>query len=163
MEVDQPCTEFGTNSDGIRYCSKYSEDIVAKFKGEETIVKLGTYRGKLETVWSECGADPSAYQLILNFQDGGLVSVTPRGNIMFTREEGLANVQKSEFVNIGFEDTSFKLVPLFLHHENMFDPTTLATNFLNRNVISLLIQKSSLNVFNYRINQIESPYISLST
>ena len=69
--------------------------------------------------------------------DGGLVSVTPRGNIMFTREEGLANVQKSEFVNIGFEDTSSKLVPLFMHHENMFDPTTLATNFLNRNEMSL--------------------------
>ncbi len=34
-------------------------------QGDETTVKLGTYRGKLETVWSECGADPSAYQGII--------------------------------------------------------------------------------------------------
>ena len=40
----------------------------------------------------------------MSFQDGGLVSVTPRGNIMFAREEGLAKVQKSEFVNMGFEE-----------------------------------------------------------
>ena len=39
-------------------------------QGDETTVKLGTYRGKLETVWSECGADPSAYQEIIYLNKG---------------------------------------------------------------------------------------------
>ena len=68
----------------------------------------------------------------MSFQDGGLVSVTPRGNIMFAREEGLAKVQKSEFVNIGFQENDMELVPMYMHHENIFDPATLAHNFLNR-------------------------------
>eukprot|EP00088_Acartia_fossae_P054891 TRINITY_DN6343_c0_g1_i2.p1 TRINITY_DN6343_c0_g1~~TRINITY_DN6343_c0_g1_i2.p1 ORF type:complete len:892 (+),score=202.62 TRINITY_DN6343_c0_g1_i2:78-2753(+) len=132
VEVKQECSEWGTDSEGNKYCAQYADNILTRFKGEETTVKLASYRGKLEAVWSECGADPQAYQLILAFQDGGLVSVTPRGNIMFTREEGLTSVHKAEFVNIGFEDKSSTFGPLYLHHENMFDPATLAQNFINR-------------------------------
>ena len=37
------------------------------------------------------------------------MAVTPRGNVMFIREEGLATIRKAEFVNVGFEDTNFKV------------------------------------------------------
>ena len=43
--------------------------------------------------WAFCDRDdPDAFQLILKSQDGSLVSITPLGNIMWHREEGLASL-----------------------------------------------------------------------
>ena len=43
--------------------------------------------------WVFCDRDdPDAFQLILKSQDGSLVSITPLGNIMWHREEGLASL-----------------------------------------------------------------------
>ena len=69
---------------------------------------------------------------------------------MFAREEGLAKVQKSEFVNIGFQENDMELVPMYMHHENIFDPATLAHNFLNRKDVfklCILIKKTLTNLF----------------
>jgi len=130
LKVKQDCTEKGTDSEGFEYCSVYSDDVLVSFQDRDQVVKIAEKRGKLEKVWAECNADPDAFQLILGFEDGSLISVTPRGNIMFVREEGLASIQKVELVGMGFQDQDFQMK--LIHTENIFDPTGLAQNFINR-------------------------------
>jgi len=130
LKVDQECLEGGTDSEGFTYCAKYAKDIKVNYKTRDIAVKVPVEHGKLENVWTECSVDPDAFQLILSFEDGALVSATPRGNIMFTREEGLASIQKVEMVGMGFQDQDFQM-RLFTP-ENMFDPASLAQNFFNR-------------------------------
>ncbi len=53
----------------------------------------------MERVWADCSsADPAVYQLVLSWEDGSLVSLTPRGNTMFLREEGLASIHTAQMV-----------------------------------------------------------------
>ena len=53
----------------------------------------------MERVWADCSsADPAVYQLVLSWEDGSLMSLTPRGNIMFLREEGLASIHTAQMV-----------------------------------------------------------------
>jgi len=130
LGVEQECLENGISADGVEYCTRRANSVKLVFNGQELVVKLAEDRGRLERVWSECSDDPEAYQLILAFEDGSLVAVTPRGNVMFIREEGLAKIQNAEMVGMGFQDTNFQ-VRLF-SNDNMFDPTTLAQNFINR-------------------------------
>ncbi len=62
-------------------------------------------RGRLEQVWADCGeADPGVFQLVLGWQDGSLMSVTPRGNIMFLREEGLSAIHTAQMVVKAVQD-----------------------------------------------------------
>ena len=61
-------------------------------------VCAGEPRGRLERVWADCAADPAVYQLVLAWQDGSLMSLTPRGNVMFVREEGLAHIHTAQMV-----------------------------------------------------------------
>jgi hypothetical protein len=59
----------------------------------------GEERGRLERVWADCSsADPGVYQLVLSWEDGSLMSLTPRGNTMFLREEGLASIHTAQMV-----------------------------------------------------------------
>ena len=63
-------------------------------------------RGRLERVWSDCEADPAVYQLVLGWEDGSLMSLTPRGNIMFVREEGLSAIHTAQMVVRAVQDDS---------------------------------------------------------
>ena len=57
-------------------------------------------RGLIEHSWVFCDKDdPDAFQLILRSQDGSLVSVTPLGNIMWKREEGLGSIKEVKLIN----------------------------------------------------------------
>ena len=114
LRVEQACSLPGLDADGAAYCARYANEIVLKFKGEDQRVVMAEERGKLEKVWSDCNLDPDAFQLVLAFEDGSLLSLTPRGNVMFVREEGLANIQKAEFVGMGLQSKGFqaKIFPL---------------------------------------------------
>jgi hypothetical protein len=86
MRIRIPSTDFNRRrgSAGISIC-------VSLGTGEE--------RGRLERVWADCSsADPAVYQLVLSWEDGSLMSLTPRGNTMFTREEGLASIHTAQMV-----------------------------------------------------------------
>ena len=130
LKVEQQCEEKGTDAEGIDYCMRYSNDLKVNFNGKDQVIKISEMRGKLERVWSECRDDPEAFQLILTYEDGSLVSLTPRGNIMFIREEGLASIQKVELVAMGFQDQNFQIK--LMNHDNPFDPASLVQNFVNR-------------------------------
>lgn len=50
-------------------------------------------RGLINHGWMFCDADDKdAFQLILGHEDGSIVSVTPLGNVMWEREEGLGSL-----------------------------------------------------------------------
>ena len=55
--------------------------------GHETTFKVKFERGRLKRAWASCdpssgSADPN-FQLLLQFEDGSLTSVTPLGNLMW--------------------------------------------------------------------------------
>lgn len=138
LGVEQACLEVGVDAAGAEYCARHADNVRLVFADHaDREVKLHADRGRLERAWSECGVDPEAYQLILGFEDGSLVAVTPRGNIMFVREEGLARIQNVEMVGMGFQAESLSAdsgiqarVPG--PHHNPFDPASLAANFVAR-------------------------------
>ena len=82
--IEQTCENF-VNCDKIAtVTSGYSQ---------ETYESNGQ-RGLVTQAWAFCKSDyPEAFQLIMRSQDGSLVSVTPLGNVMWLREEGLASIK----------------------------------------------------------------------
>ena len=56
-------------------------------QGQEATFKAKFERGRLTRAWASC--DPSStsgdpnYQLLLQFEDGSMTSVTPLGNLMW--------------------------------------------------------------------------------
>jgi len=137
LEVEQDCVEKGLDSQGVGYCAKYSREIRFTYKQKlQQVVKISEDRGKLDQIWSDCSdldnSEDAAFQLILGFDDGALVSVTPRGNIMFTREEGLAAIQQVQLVSMAGGAAASVRLPSAASLDSLFDPASLLANFVGR-------------------------------
>ena len=64
-------------------------------------------------------------------QDASLVSISPLGNLMFVREEGLASTNMVQMVGMGaYKDKYEAHRPAY--SGNMFDPQLLVYNFVLR-------------------------------
>jgi len=155
VTVHQLCTDEGRDSKGVPYCKKYSQELEIKSKRGTINHLLVDERGALETAWALCEEDDDQnWQLVLNMQDASILSITPRGNLMFVREEGLATLQKSlvQMVGMGtYEDQYDVHRPAY--SGNMFDPNLLVQNFVSRikRHVSLL-QSLFLAVTDFRLS-----------
>jgi len=129
LKLRQECKEVGIDSDGIEYCQSASSNVIINYNGSEQPVKISEERGRIKNVWSECSGEDEGFQLLLTFEDGSLVSLTPRGNVMFTREEGLATIQKIELVGMGLQDQQFQLKSVY---SDSPDISSVLDNFVNR-------------------------------
>jgi hypothetical protein len=83
---------------------------ISKGSSQNTYEASGN-RGIVSNSWAFCAEDdPDAFQLLIRGQDGSLASVTPLGNIMWQREEGLASIKAVELVSKGFQVCNFKKI-----------------------------------------------------
>ena len=82
----------------------------------------------MESVGALCEEEDTSWQLVKIMQDASLVSISPFGNLMFVREEGLASMQ---MVGMGaYEDKYEAHRPAY--SGNMLDPQLLVQNFVSR-------------------------------
>jgi len=95
VALEQQCDNF-------QNCAK----TVSLLKGtHQDTYEVTRDRGVTTGVWVFCDRDdPDAYQLILRGQDGSLVSLTPLGNVMWQREEGLASIDEVKLVTRDMSD-----------------------------------------------------------
>jgi len=95
IALEQQCDNF-------QKCAK----TVTVTKGtSQHIYELTRDRGVTIGAWAFCDRDdPDAFQLILRSQDGSLVSITPLGNVMWQREEGLASIDEVKLVTGDLSD-----------------------------------------------------------
>ena len=78
-----------------------------------------------------CEEEDNIWQLIMVMREASLVSISPLGNLMFVREEGLASMQMVQMVGMGaYEDKYDAHRPAY--SGNMFDPQLLVQNFVSR-------------------------------
>ena len=100
-----------------RSCAKIST--LTKSHEQNTYEASGD-RGMITKSWAFCDADePDAYQLIVRSKDGAVVSLTPLGNIMWQREEGLASIKAVQLIRYDFKQVNklieIKSVPVSMH------------------------------------------------
>ena len=69
-----------------------------------------------------CEEEDNSCKLFMIMQDASLVSISPLGNLMFVKEEGLASMQ---MVGMGKYKVHRPAYP-----GNMFDPQLLVQNFV---------------------------------
>ena len=78
-------------------CDQYAT--LTRSKSKNTYEAKGD-RGLVTKSWAFCDENElDAYQLLLASQDGSIVSVTPLGNIMWEREEGLAAIKTVQLIS----------------------------------------------------------------
>jgi len=83
IALEQQCTDF----------QNCAQTVTLSKGNNQHIYEVTKDRGVTIGAWAFCDRDdPDAFQLILKSQDGSLVSITPLGNIMWDREEGLASL-----------------------------------------------------------------------
>jgi len=127
--VTQGCLREGRDSRGQGYCMEYNMELEVTSDSGVISHTLGEERGRVETAWALCEED--SWQLVMVMQDASLVSITPRGNLMFLREEGLASMEIVQMVGVGaIEDKYEAHRPAY--SGNMFDPQLLVQNFVSR-------------------------------
>jgi len=127
IEVHQSCEVEGIDAEGKKYCRTYSRDLVVFSKEGQVTHSLAEDRGKVEAAWAGCEED--GWQVVLALQDSSLLSLTPRGNAMFLREEGLADIQQVQMVAIGLSER-FSHPPAATGA--LLDPTRLIQSFISR-------------------------------
>jgi len=149
--VQQGCVSEGRDSQGQAYCREYSQEIEVISDSGVVTHTLGEERGRVETAWSLCEGEDS-WQLVMVMQDASIVSITPRGNLMFLREEGLASIDMVQMVGMGSTENTYEAHrPAYTG--NMFDPQLLVQNFVSRikRHVSLL-QSLVLAVTDFRLS-----------
>lgn len=146
--VNQACLAEGRNSNGGRYCKEFSSELEVESPSGMVSFAMVESRGKVEAAWTEC--EEEAWQLVLSMEDGSLLSLTPRGNLMFLREEGLAHIDLVRMVAVGQAE---KFTHKSAYHGILLDPTLLLQNFLNRikRHVSLL-QSLFLAITDFRLS-----------
>jgi len=152
IDVTQECIAEGKDSNGRSYCKEYNQEVVVKSGTSVVTHVLGEERGRLETAWALCEEEENSWQLVMVMQDASLISITPRGNLMFVREEGLASLHKVQMVGMGANEDRFQLnKPAY--SGNLFDPQLLVQNFVSRikRHVSLL-QSLVLAVTDFRLS-----------
>lgn len=133
LVVKQKCVLDGVDSEGRRYCSEFNQVVeVESHEGLDMAHEMPDNRGKLEEVWTDCGQEPGVYQVVLKFEDGSLVSLTPRGNVMFLREEGLARIRSAVLVSPGETSEVGYNHARNIYSHGVLDIATLLENFLGR-------------------------------
>jgi len=152
--VKQLCTAEGRDSNGEAYCKEYAQDVEVS-SGPSAVVThtLGEDRGGVELAWALCEGEDS-WQLVMVMQDASLISITPRGNLMFLREEGLASFSKGlvQMVGMGVSENTYEAHrPAYTG--NMFDPQLLVQNFVSRIKRHVaLLQSLVLAVTDFRLS-----------
>jgi len=152
LSVSQKCTKEGRNSQGLSYCNEYEQEIEVAYDGGSVRHTMGENRGSIEMAWGLCEEEDNSWQLVLSMEDSSLLSITPRGNLMFVREEGLANLKLAQMVGMGsYEDKYEPHKPSYSN--NLFDPQLLVQNFISRikRHVSLL-QSLFLAVTDFRLS-----------
>ena len=152
VEVTQECVAEGRDSSGQAYCKEYNQEVVVHSGSSVITHVLGEERGRLETAWAWCEEEENSWQLVMTMQDASLISITPRGNLMFVREEGLASLHKVQMVGMGAYEDRFEIhKPAYTG--NLFDPQLLVQNFVSRikRHVSLL-QTLVLAVTDFRLS-----------
>jgi len=152
IEVTHECVSEGRDSNGATYCKEYNQEIKVNSGGSVVSHMLGEERGRVDTAWALCEEEDNSWQLVMVMQDASLISITPRGNLMFVREEGLASLHKIQMVGMGVYEDRFE-VHKPAYAGNMFDPQLLVQNFVSRikRHISLL-QSLVLAVTDFRLS-----------
>jgi len=125
--VTQDCEVEGMNSAGGKYCKIYNKTLKVDSKDGSVQHTLTEDRGKVESAWAGC--EDGGWQLVLAMEDGALLSLTPRGNLMFLREEGLADISLVQMVAVG-QAEKYSQQPAY--HGAVLDPAMLLQNFLAR-------------------------------
>jgi len=130
LDVEQACEKQGRSSNGEVYCQEYSNTLVVR-EGQEGGNRvehvLEASRGRVNQAWAECGEE--GWQLVIFTQDSALISLTPRGNVMWTREEALADIQNVVMVALGSGQGS---AAEFSSSTWTLDPTLLLQAMLGR-------------------------------
>jgi len=140
------------DSQGQAYCKKYNQEIEVTSGSGVVSHTLGEERGGVESAWALCEEEDNSWQLVMVMQDASLVSISPLGNLMFVREEGLASMDIVQMVGMGaYEDKYEAHRPAY--SGNMFDPQLLVQNFVSRikRHVSLL-QSLVLAVTDFRLS-----------
>ena len=127
IEVLQSCELEGIDAEGSKYCRTYARDLVVVSKDGQVTHSLAEDRGKVEAAWAGCEED--GWQVVVALHDSSLLSLTPRGNAMFLREEGLADIQQVQMVAIGMSER-FSHPPAATGA--LLDPTRLIQSFISR-------------------------------
>ena len=126
--VHQVCEQEGLDSEGGAYCAEHTPALlITQVEGEEVKHELEAGRGGLESVWAVC--ETGSWQLLAGLQDGSLISLTPRGNLMFVREEGLASLHMVSMVARAGQESQGP-APVSAPHS--LDPNQLLQSFLAR-------------------------------
>ena len=121
--VRQECSVEGVDAAGVKYCSEFS----GKLDVGGAVVELDQPRGGARQVWTLCEGH-NEWQAVIKMSDASLVSVTPRGSVMWVRDEALATVHTVAMVNPGQQG----FVNPNILHQHSFDPASLLENFLGR-------------------------------
>jgi len=125
--VRQQCKVEGRDAEGGKYCKDYSDVLEVESREGKVEHRLTEDRGRVERAWTGC--EDGSWQLVLLMEDGALLSLTPRGNLMFLREEALADISLVQMVAVG-QVERYTQQPAA--HTNMLDPALLLQNFLAR-------------------------------
>ncbi len=96
--LEQSCTDF-KNCDNVMSISKGSNQHNYEATGQH---------GLISQAWAFCDKDdPEAFQLLLRSQDGSLVSLTPLGNVMWQREDGLSSINTVKLIDKDSSDEEY--------------------------------------------------------
>jgi len=148
VQLNQRCVTEGRDSSGHGYCKEYSSDLEIVSGDDRVVYTMGATRGKVVSMWAEC--EQEAFQLVLGMEDGSLLSLTPKGNLMFLREEGLAHIDLVKMLAVGQAE---KFTHRSAYQGILLDPGLLLQNFVNRikRHVSLL-QSAFLAVTDFRLS-----------
>ena len=100
---DKEYIYLGQSCQNMQNCGK---SLSLSKSGSENVYEATGPRGLVLNTWALCDKDDKdAYQLIVRSEDGSLVSITPLGNIMWQRDEGLADLSTVKLIdNDRFDD-----------------------------------------------------------
>ena len=132
VTVSQPCLTEGRDGEGLGYCDTFSPSVTITTAEQEVSHKLAERRGRVVEARAIC-EDSQLVQVVLVMEDAALVSLTPGGNTMFVREEGLASLQMVQMVAMSSGDAREDFDVLKTTNlGNFFDPKILIRSFLTR-------------------------------
>lgn len=132
VTVSQPCETEGRDGQGQGYCDTFSTSVTLTTTENKVTHHLAEGRGRVMEAKAVC-EDSQVVQVVLVMEDAALVSLTPGGNTMFVREEGLASLQMVQMVAMSSGDTREDFDVLKTTNlANFFDPKILIRSFLTR-------------------------------
>ena len=81
---------------------------------------MGEESGGVETDLALCEEEDNSWQMVMIMQEASLVSISPLGNLMFVREEGLASMKMVQMVGMCAYEKYEAHRPAY--SGNIFDP-----------------------------------------